>query len=137
MFNAMFTLDSTTLFYFDLSNHAYSSKTSNSQRETVGEWAQGVPQNPSNPKSVRSSVPSLITSGSARTHAATSNSARSIVYPEDEVMIYDDGGRSDRDERTGAEATRARNSPLKNGRRVTQEVGHPLLLAATFPDFVL
>jgi hypothetical protein len=122
----MFTLDSTTLFYFDLSHKAYSSKNANTQDETVDEWAQGVPQHSSrpNPESTHSSsgLPSLIASRSARTGASASISGPSITHSNDEVRVYDNGGQSDREERTGAEATRARNSPKKNGTRVTQEV---------------
>jgi hypothetical protein len=124
----MFTLDSTTLFYFDLSNNARSSKITNVQQKTVDEWAQGVP-----PRSKSGhALPSFATSKSARFDAATSESTRSVIHPNVKTRTFDNGGVSDQDERTGAEAVIARNSPLKNGARVTREVRRPISLKDTF-----
>lgn len=129
----MFTLDSTTLFYFDLSNDTLSSRLgvtdSDCQRQTVDEWARQVPQH-SNPKSAAASVHSSsrgsnpTTAGSERSSATASKSSHIINYPNVNITSVNDGGLSDQDEMMGAEAALARSSPPKNGKRVTREVGH-------------
>ncbi|KAM6494812.1 hypothetical protein JOM56_009435 [Amanita muscaria] len=110
---SLFTLDSTTLFFYDLSNNARASQTTN---QTVDEWAQGIPANAkprSGTRSVTNRVPSLTTSKSSRTQTTTSESTRSAFQACVKVKGIDDGGLSDQDERISGEADLARNSPLK------------------------
>ncbi|KAM6491758.1 hypothetical protein JOM56_012798 [Amanita muscaria] len=120
---SLFTLDSTTLFFYDLSNNARASQTTN---QTVDEWAQGIPANAkprSGTRSVTNRVPSLTTSKSSRTQTTTSESTRSAFQACVKVKGIDDGGLSDQDERIGGEADLARNSPLKGKVRVNSKAG--------------
>jgi hypothetical protein len=130
----MFTLDATTLFYFDLSNDAYASRTTHPRTDTVETWAQGV--DPKLNSTTVSRLPSISSAISARIDSTTSRSTDSVNHPKAKTKSFDHGGISDQDEMTGPEAARARNSPPKNGVRINREVRCSISLRGLFSLFV-
>jgi hypothetical protein len=128
--NMMLTLDTTTLFYFSLSDAAAKDKHSG----LISEWAAKVPRNAKSSNKAISgrstSTPSLTTTGV--THSSRAPSTRSALTnnvkistqldDEDEVEILDNGGLSDKDETRGKEYEVAVQSPPKGKKRVTSSV---------------
>jgi hypothetical protein len=127
----MFTLDSTTLFYYNLRNDIHPSQIAAPQIQSIDEWAQGVPAHAGpNSNSVQSapSLPGLPASKLSATsgYPASTTSRRSAIQARVNVKVFSNGGISDRDERVGAEADLARASPRKGIQRLSSKVGYPI-----------
>jgi hypothetical protein len=110
----MFTLDQTTLFYYDF---AHSSK----RTGMIKNWVETVQQFTTNQAKTSGSKSSksatLINSVSRTSKPSTSTDVPSVIDVDD----YS-GGVADMDETVGPEQQAAVNSPLKNGIRSTSTV---------------
>ena len=129
----MLTLDSTTLYYYFLSD-----STSNGKKffsAGINDWAASIPSNakPTNKRSTgTSSVPPL-------TNASTRSTASSVlsknvkittkVEPADIGIQIIDGTLSDEDETMGFEREAAVMSPPKGKKRATSAVSNMLSLS--------
>lgn len=139
----MLTLDSTTLFYWTLSDPPPKIKFS-----AVESWAKSIPPGPAKPATSQaisvktrksytnrsSTTPGLT---SATSHAASSvlTSAITITSAQDPIKIKQDpdsiyaynGGLSDHEETAGLERDAAYASPIKGKRRLNSEVSTSFL----------
>jgi hypothetical protein len=127
----MLTLDSTTLYYYFLSD-----STSNGKKHFlagINDWAASIPSN-AKPMSKHSSSSTLLSAGSnvpPLTNASTRSSGNSVLSKR--VMIttkvepriqITDGGLSDEDETIGVECEAAVASPPKGKKRATSAVSN-------------
>lgn len=130
---SLFTLDQTTLFYWNLSNEY--SKAKFAGPKAVEVWTVGVPQGLKPPSSKRSvSTPSLTrsnaslattatrppTSVASRTSSALTNGI--TITEDDEDGFMEKGAVSDCDETRGEEYEAKKKSPVKGGLRLTSQV---------------
>lgn len=114
------TLDSTTLFYFNLSNDAQCDGAPQSQ--AIDAWIDGVtPHSKQKTKRSAGSMPSLtLSKTSAPTESVLTRSA--IQASVNVNVVTDSQGLSDVDETVGEERKLAHESPVKGKRRVNSEV---------------
>jgi hypothetical protein len=131
----MLTLDSTTLYYYFLSDSASNGKKYFSAG--INDWAASIPSNakPTNKRSIStmgtSSVPPL-TNASTRSTASSVLSKNvkitSKVEPANIGIQIIDGALSDEDETMGFEREAAVMSPPKGKKRATSAVSNMLSL---------
>jgi hypothetical protein len=135
---SLYTLDVTTLYYWNISNDA-TSDGSNTTHFNFNRWANGIqPSSKSDRTSSRhlhtSRVPSLTHStktGTSGASAPTSNrsalAGNVAIKPgrtgvSATINVNDIGGLSDHEEIEGEEYETAKNSPVKGKKRVNSQV---------------